>query len=82
MFRLLSLYRPWLCLLLLTGAFSLSSSGQSAYFKEVIFNKEKKNAPVKVFFMDRRGLVWVGTGRGLCRYNGLNTQYFDGKNGK
>jgi ligand-binding sensor domain-containing protein len=79
MFRLLSLYRPWLCLLLLTGAFSLSSSGQSAYFKEVIFNKEKKNAPVKVFFMDRRGLVWVGTGRGLCRYNGLNTQYFDGK---
>ncbi|MEP7110808.1 MAG: histidine kinase, partial [Ferruginibacter sp.] len=52
-------------------------NAQSPYFKNIVFDKEKKEAKLLKIFQDKKGYIWLGTNFGICRYDGINFKYLE-----
>jgi ligand-binding sensor domain-containing protein len=50
---------------------------QAPFFKNIDFDVEKKGTKLNKIYQDSRGLMWLGTNWGLCRYDGINFKYLD-----
>ncbi len=50
---------------------------QAPFFKNVVYDVEKKGTKLLKVFQDRNGLIWLGTSLGMCRYDGINFKYLD-----
>lgn len=50
---------------------------QAPYFKNIVFDKEKKEAKLLKIFQDKKGYIWLGTSFGICRYDGINFKYLE-----
>lgn len=58
-------------------AMSGISNAQAPYFRKVPFDKEKKSARLLNLYQDKKGLIWLGTSVGVCRYDGINFKYLE-----
>ena len=54
---------------------------QSIPFKNITINDGLPSNGVKCFFKDSRGILWIGTDAGLCRYDGRNYKVYNESNG-
>ena len=50
---------------------------QAPFFKNIVFDKEKKEARLSKLFQDKKGYIWLGTNVGICRYDGINFKYLE-----
>ena len=50
---------------------------QAPFFKNIDYDVEKKGTRLLKIFQDSRGLMWLGTNWGMCRYDGINFKYLD-----
>ena len=54
---------------------------QSIPCKNITINDGLPSNGVKCFFKDSRGILWIGTDAGLCRYDGRNYEVYNESNG-
>lgn len=69
-------YSRWFLVVLL-GGFFLNAPAQNSQFSYHISNLD-----VQAFSQDAQGYIWIGTVRGLNRYNGTNYSIFYAGNGE
>ena len=50
---------------------------QAPYFKNIVYDKEKKEAKLLKIYRDKKGYMWLGTNIGICRYDGINFKYLE-----
>jgi len=60
---------------------SLSSKGQSYYYKNYTVDKGLPSSEIFQVLQDKRGYVWIATNQGVSRYNGYEFQNFDIQDG-
>ena len=64
------MYRKYLLLLFLVLTIPFSILGQIYSAKNYSTSDQLPSNEIRSVFLDSRGLLWVGTKNGLCRYNG------------
>lgn len=63
---------------LVTGFISL---GQIVYTKNFTIDDGLPSNIVRAIFKDSRGIMWIGTGAGLCRFNGREFKVYNSADG-
>src|ERR1041385_336852 len=64
-------------LILLTLLFRLTEAfGQSPYFQQYSLLRKNDAVQVESILKDRKGFMWIGTNKGLFRFDGINTKRF------
>jgi ligand-binding sensor domain-containing protein len=58
----------------------ITTNAQAPFFKNIIFDREKKEAELLKIFQDKKGYIWLGTSVGICRYDGINFKYLEKDN--
>ncbi|MEO6358552.1 MAG: two-component regulator propeller domain-containing protein [Ferruginibacter sp.] len=58
----------------------ITTNAQAPFFKNIIFDREKKEAKLLKIFQDKKGYIWLGTSVGICRYDGINFKYLEKDN--
>jgi ligand-binding sensor domain-containing protein len=53
-----------------------SSYGQAPYFQDYFLLRKNETVQVNTIFQDRTGFIWVGTNKGLFKYDGVNTRQY------
>ena len=66
-----------LLLLALYTASSIKTYSQAPFFKTIVYDAEKKGTRLLTVFQEKKGLVWLGTSLGMCRYDGIAFKYLD-----
>lgn len=46
--------------------------GANYHFEKILSQNDLSNQPIRCFFMDHLGYMWIGTDYGLCKYDGSN----------
>ncbi len=69
--------RQLCCILMLLNAMHVNLNAQAPYFRNIVFDKEKKEAKLLKIFQDKKGYMWLGTNFGICRYDGINFKYLE-----
>ncbi len=64
-------------LLFLNCIAGVTALAQAPYFKNINYDIEKNGARLLKIFQDKKGLLWLGTNWGICRYDGINFKYLD-----
>ncbi len=59
---------------------SAIANAQAPFFKNIVFDREKKEAKLLKIFQDKKGYIWLGTSAGICRYDGINFKYLEKDN--
>jgi hypothetical protein len=54
-----------------------SLNAQAPYFKNIVYDKEKKEARLLKIYQDKKGYIWLGTNFGICRYDGIDFKYLE-----
>ena len=72
-------YLVQLCLLfILTAAAAMQTAqAQAPFFKNIVYDIEKKGTRLLTIFQEKKGPFWLGTSLGICRYDGINFKYLD-----
>ncbi len=72
-------YRLWFLFFILFFGFAIlfELPAQVPYFKNIEFDKEKKEAKLSKIYQDRKGYLWLGTNVGICRYDGITFRYLE-----
>ena len=55
--------------------------GQTVYTKNFTIDDGLPSNIVRAVFKDSRGIMWIGTGAGLCRFNGREFKVYNSSNG-
>ena len=64
-------------LFLLVLVFQLTEAfGQSPYFQQYFLLRKNDAVQVEAILKDQRGFMWIGTNKGLFRFDGINTKRF------
>src|SRR6478736_6650779 len=64
-------------ILFLFFGFAISTGyGQAPYFQNYFLLRKNEPVQINTLFQDRTGFIWIGTNKGLFRYDGINTQRF------
>ncbi len=50
---------------------------QAPFFKNIVYDIEKKGTRLLTIFQEKKGPFWLGTSLGMCRYDGINFKYLD-----
>jgi ligand-binding sensor domain-containing protein len=50
---------------------------QAPFFKNIVYDIEKKGTRLLTIFQEKKGPLWLGTSLGMCRYDGINFKYLD-----
>jgi len=50
--------------------------GQAPYFQNYFLLRKNEPVQVNILFQDRTGFMWIGTNKGLFKYDGINTKRF------
>lgn len=56
---------------------STTLHAQAPFFKNIVYDIEKKGTQLLTVFQEKKGPVWLGTNLGMCRYDGINFKYLD-----
>ncbi len=56
--------------------FIQTTMGQVPFFQKYYLLKKNEPVQVNVIFQDKAGLVWMGTNKGLFRFDGINYGHF------
>ena len=72
-----------LCLIgvLAISAIPLDVAGQYYYSKNFTIEDGLPSNIIRSVFKDSRGIMWIGTGAGLCRFNGREFKVYNSSNG-
>jgi ligand-binding sensor domain-containing protein len=70
-----------LTFLILIIAHTFSVSGQDYYFRQYSSEEGLQHSFIYAIGQDVDGFMWIGTGEGLYRFNGLDFEYFTTENG-
>jgi len=55
----------------------IAGFAQAPVFKNILFDKEKRDAKISKIFQDKKGYLWLGTNIGICRYDGISFNYLE-----
>ena len=79
----LSFTRVFFLMLFLTSFLGAGfiSQGQTVYTKNFTIEDGLPSNIVRAVFKDSRGIMWIGTGAGLCRFNGREFKVYNSSNG-
>ncbi len=69
--------RQLCCILMLLNAMHFNLNAQAPYFRNIVFDKEKKEPKLLKIFQDKKGYMWLRTNFGICRYDGINFKYLE-----
>lgn len=69
--------RLFCAIFIFTSLLHSQLNAQAPYFKNIVFDKEKKEAKLLKIFQDKKGYLWLGTSFGICRYDGINFKYLE-----
>lgn len=50
---------------------------QGPFFKNIVFDKDKREAKLLKIYHDKMGYMWLGTNFGICRYDGITFKYLE-----
>lgn len=56
---------------------SAELSAQAPFFKNISYEKEKKNVKLTKIFQDHNGYIWLGSNYGVSRYDGISFKYLE-----
>src|SRR6478609_2713580 len=62
-------------------AITITASGQAPHFNQVDLLRKNEATQVNVIFPDRVGYLWIGTTKGLFRFDGLESIHFKKSDG-
>ncbi len=48
---------------------------QQSYYKTLVYDKESKGIQLSTLLQDATGYIWLGTNKGVCKYDGIKYNY-------
>jgi ligand-binding sensor domain-containing protein len=67
-------------IILLLSIFYNLANAQQPFYKTIVYDKENNGIQLYTIMQDANGFIWLGTNKGLCRYDGNKCTYVKNSN--